>query len=107
VALVLLTVAVRPPHAASDDEACAPWFDGLADRTAQTSLATSTAPASDAQEHCAICHWTRLLRSPLTPIGVTITVATAATTLERSGPQAYVAPIHEHLPARAPPASLV
>ena len=103
VALVLLTVAVRPPHAAADDPACFPWLDAAADHTAQTSFATGSAPASDSQEHCAICHWTRLLRSPLTPIGVSITAATPATTLERSGPPAYVAPIHDHLPARAPP----
>jgi|SRR5215203_1710143 len=106
VALVLLMVAIRPPHAASDDPACSSWLDALADHTAQTSVGTGTAPAPGAPEHCAICHWSRLLRSPLTPIGVSITVATPATTLERSGPPAYVAPVHDHLPARAPPASL-
>src|SRR5215212_7312811 len=103
VALALLVVAVCPPHAATDDAACSPWPDGLGQGHTDTSLAAGTAPASSGPEHCAICHWTRLLRSPLTPIGVTITVATAATTLERSGPPAHAAPVRAHLPARAPP----
>jgi hypothetical protein len=106
VALVLLMVAIRPPHAASDDPGCSSWLDALSDRTAQPSVATGTARAPGVPEHCAICHWSRLLRSPLTPIGVIITVSTAARTLERSQPPAYVAPVHDHLPARAPPVSL-
>jgi hypothetical protein len=106
VALVLLAVSLRPFHAASDDQACSAWPDALSAHGSDSSLSNQTGLASGAQDHCAICHWTRLLRSPLTPAGVTISAATAATTLEKSGTSVYVAPIDDHLPARAPPAFL-
>jgi hypothetical protein len=105
VALVLLAATVRLPHAAADDDACAPWLliqsadGGMA--VAQDSGAAAT------PDHCAICHWTRLLRSPLTPLGVLFAAAGAATTLERGPQHVYVVPVQDHLPARAPPAELL
>ena len=106
VAFVLLLASVRPVHIASDDEACSPWPDALSAQSGAPSLARQNGPSPDGQEHCAVCHWTRLLRSPLTQTGVTIAVAAATTPLERTGPDSYVSPTHDHLPARAPPAFL-
>ena len=105
VALVLLAATVRLPHAAADDEACAPWLSiQPADGGMAVAQDNGVSPATD---HCAICHWTRLLRSPLTPLGVLFAATGAATTLERGPQHSYVAPVHNHLPARAPPAELL
>jgi hypothetical protein len=103
--LVLLAAIVRLPHGAADDQACSPW---LAIQPANGGAAVAQDDgASPAPDHCAICHWTRLLRSPLTPLGVFVAPAGAATTLERGPQHSYVAPVHNHLPARAPPADLL
>ena len=105
VALVLLAAAVRLPHSAADDQDCLPW---LAVQPADGGMAVAQDEgASQAPDHCAICHWTRLLRSPLTPLGVVVAPAGAATTLERGPQHSHVAPVNEHLPARAPPADLL
>jgi hypothetical protein len=104
VALVLLLASLRPIHTASDDEACSPWAPSTQSSTA--TLARENGPSPGSQEHCAVCHWTRLLRSPLTQTGVTFAVAPATTPLERTRPGFYVSPTHDHLPARAPPALL-
>jgi hypothetical protein len=106
VALVLLAASVRPIHAASDDQACSIWPDALSAQGGAASLDTGNGPAPGAPEHCALCHWTRLLRSPLTQTGLTIAAAAAATPLEKPGPGSYVSPADDHLPARAPPALL-
>ena len=103
VAVVLLLASVRPVLTASDDVACSPWPDALSVQSGTALLAKANGPSRGGQEHCAVCHWTRLLRSPLTQTGLTITVAAAATPLERTGPGSYVSPTHDHLPARAPP----
>ena len=105
VALVLLAAIVRLPHTAPDDDACTPWLAiQFANGGAAVAQDDGVSPAPD---HCAICHWTRLLRSPLTPLGVFVGPAGAATTLERGPQHSYVAPVNSHLPARAPPAELL
>ena len=103
VALLLLVVSVRPFHAASDDPGCA-WPDAVSTRDGASALVKAGGAATP--DHCAICHWTRLLRSPRTETGVTVIAAPATATLETSGPRVYLAPTHDHLPARAPPAFL-
>jgi hypothetical protein len=105
VALLLLVASVRPFHSASDDPGCA-WPDAVSTRDGRSVLAKASDTTSGAQDHCAICHWTRLLRSPLTDIGLTVAASQATTALPSSGPRDYVAPTHDHLPARAPPAFL-
>jgi hypothetical protein len=105
VALVLLVVSVRPFHAAADDPGCA-WPDTVSTRDGASSLAKASGTGSGTQDHCAICHWSRLLRSPLTGTGFTVVAAAATTPLECAGPRGYVAPTHDHLPARAPPVVL-
>jgi hypothetical protein len=107
VAFVLLLASVRPVHTASDDEACSPWPEALSTESGTAFLAGENGPSGVGhQEHCAVCHWTRLLRSPLTQTGVTIAGAAATSPLEGTGPGSYVGPTHDHLPARAPPAFL-
>jgi hypothetical protein len=103
---VLLLASVRPVHTASDDEACSPWQDALSAQNGTAFLARENGPSPAGQEHCAVCHWTRLLRSPLTQTGLTIAAAAATTPLERTGPGSYVSPTQDYLPARAPPALL-
>jgi hypothetical protein len=105
VALVLLAATVRLPHSVADDLACAPFVSVLA-ADGGMALAQDNG-ASPAPDHCAICHWTRLLRSPLTPLGVLFSSAGAATIVERGPQHPYVAPVRSHLPARAPPADLL
>jgi hypothetical protein len=105
VALVLLVASARLPHAGQDDQACAPLFSDRASRDAGALVESSgqTSPT----DHCAICHWTRLLRSPLTVVGVTIASDGPATQISRQLPPVHVDPVTEHLPARAPPATLL
>ena len=102
VALVLLVASARLPHAAQDDQACASVFGGGASHD-QSALAAGSASQPD---HCAICHWTRLLRSPLTPVGVTTASLGPATVVLRHALPLVVDPDDDLLPARAPPALL-
>jgi hypothetical protein len=102
--LVLLVVSARPFHAASDDPGCA-WPEAVATHDGASAV-TNAGDASSAADHCAICHWTRLLRSPLTGTGLTVAAPAPATALDCAGPRGYVVPTHDHLPARAPPAFL-
>jgi hypothetical protein len=102
---VLLAAVVRLPHSAADDRDCAPW---LATQPANGGSAIAQDDgAIPSPDHCAICHWTRLLRSPLTPLGVMVAPAGTATTLERDPRNTYVAHAHKQLPARAPPVELL
>ena len=105
VAFVLLAVSVRPFHAASDDPGCA-WPDAVTTRDGGSVLAKANEPPAGTQDHCAVCHWSRLLRSPLTTTGFTVAASPATTALQSSRPSDYVAPTHDHLPARAPPVFL-
>ena len=105
VALLLLVISVRPFHAAADDPGCA-WPEAVSTRDGASSLGKATGAAQSTQDHCAICHWTRLLRSPLSGTGFTVAAIAATTTLESTGSSGYVAPTHDHLPARAPPTFL-
>ena len=100
VALVLLAAVVRVPHNASDDQDCSPW---LAIQPVNGGAAVAQDDEATPADHCAICHWTRLLRSPLTSLGVMVAPAGTATTLERGPQNTYVAHAHNQLPARAPP----
>jgi hypothetical protein len=105
VALLLLVISVRPFHAASDDPGCA-WPDAVSTRDGASALGKANDATTEAQDHCAICHWTRLLRSPLTGTGLTVAAIAPTTPFDSSRPGGYVAPTHDHLPARAPPVFL-
>lgn len=104
VALLLLVASARLPHLGQDDQACASFGS---DGSSQDSSAFGAgSDAASQPEHCAICHWTRLLRSPLTAVGITTTNVGPAALVLRGTLPLHLDPIHEHLPARAPPALL-
>lgn len=105
VALLLLVTSARLPHLGQDDQACIGFVSG---GSSQDSSAFGVgSDAASQPEHCAICHWTRLLRSPLTVVGITTTSVGPATLVLRGALPVHVDPVHEHLPARAPPATLL
>ena len=104
VALLLLVASARLPHAAQDDDACATLFaTGSQDGSALIDGSGTASPP----DHCAICHWTRLLRSPLTVVGVTVASVGPATVVARRALPFHANPVNEHLPARAPPSTLL
>jgi hypothetical protein len=104
VALVLLVASARLPHLGQDDQACASLVSSGSSQDSSSFGAGSDAASQP--EHCAICHWTRLLRSPLTGVGITITHVGPATLVLRGALPLQADPVHDHLPARAPPALL-
>ena len=104
VALVLLVASARLPHLGQDDQLCAGPSSGGSSEASSVLGAGSGAPSQP--EHCAICHWTRLLRSPLTVVGISPINVEPPTLVLRGALPAHVDPVHEHLPARAPPALL-
>jgi hypothetical protein len=104
VALVLLVASARLPHLGQDDQLCATLSPGEPSQDSSVAGGGSGAPSQP--EHCAICHWTRLLRSPLSVVGISPSNVGPATLVLRDALPAHVDPINEHLPARAPPALL-
>ena len=104
VALLLLVASARLPHLGQDDQACAGFVSGGSSEDSSSFAAGSGAASQPV--HCAICHWTRLLRSPLTVVGITTTHVGPATLVLRGAVPLHVDPTPEHLPARAPPALL-
>ena len=104
VALVLLVASARLPHAGQDDLACIP-ISG-ADAHGAAGLVDGAGGTSQ-PDHCAICHWTRLLRSPLAIAGVSIASPAPATLISRGALPAHGDVVHERLSARAPPVGLL
>jgi hypothetical protein len=106
VALMLLLAAIRGlPHLAQDDDACAD-LRGSYQGHDETDHALGPAGQSHT-DHCALCHWTRLLRDPRPALGPSVGDASLASRFYWSDVDVYAAPALEHLPARAPPAVLL
>jgi hypothetical protein len=104
-AAMLLAASVRLPHAAQDDLACSALFAGASSQDGSTLIpGAGLTPQAD---HCAICHWTRLLRSPLAADGVAIGGVGPATLVSRVPLSAPSDPVHQKLSARAPPSTLL
>ena len=107
IAVVLLMTAVpATPHFAQDDFACdlAALASAEHDESKHGFRAAGDAAERD---HCALCHWSRSLRSPLTPLGVTVTPAAPAAAEHGVVAALLLSPALENLPARAPPAVLL
>jgi hypothetical protein len=104
VALLLLVASARLPHLGQDDRGCAGFVSGGSSEDASAFSVSSDAASQP--DHCAICHWTRLLRSPLTVVGICTTTVGPATVVSRGALPLHVDPVNEHLPARAPPVLL-
>jgi hypothetical protein len=106
IAVVLLLAAARLPHIAGDDGACLPGAipSYVAHDESQHSL-ESGSPHED--DHCAVCHWTRSLRSPRTAVASAAAQVNPPTLLHRSDAAAARSADVAHLPARAPPSALL
>jgi hypothetical protein len=97
--LLLLVAASGMPHGSADDPAC---------RVPQGEQAGQPSPAIGAEttldhEHCAICHWTRSLRSPLVAaVGSDVPLAAGLMILPGIAADRR-SPDTDNLPARAPP----
>ena len=104
VALFVAT-ACGLPHLDWDDAACVGGLGVLSPHDASQHAIGATAPEA-AEDHCAICHWTRSLRPPLSSIGVFAGRAHLALA-PRAATLAPLTPVLEQLPARAPPAFLL
>lgn len=106
VSVVLLCAAAGGlPHFAADDPGCLIPVESF-DAHEETQHVVRAAGAVHTADHCAICHWTRSLRSPRAgsvPVGA---APLSSATLLRLQPPVHPAPVMEHLPARAPPALL-
>ncbi len=107
VAMVLLFATMRGlPHLAQDDAECLPAAVGAYGDHHETEH--SLLPAGlEAQEHCAICHWTRSLRSPRAEAAGWVSQFTPPSLVYGGADRPLSAPVLESLPARAPPASLL
>jgi hypothetical protein len=107
VAMVLL-VAMTPgvPHLALDDVACVPGGAGASREHDETQHGLR-AGGQEEQDHCAICHWTRLLRSPRADVAGGMAHVTPPSAVHGGPDTAHVAPDLDSLPARAPPPALL
>ena len=103
-AVVLLMTAARGvPHFGLDDLACeVGGYEGSTPHDESTHVLRA-APADARQDHCAVCHWARLLRSSrlsLTSWSIHLAPALA---VAPTTPRAFTPFSLDGLPARAPP----
>jgi hypothetical protein len=101
-ALLLLATAARLPHLAADDAACLPAAVGEHDET-QHGFQPGAAVEDD---HCAVCHWSRSLRSLRAPLTEAAAHVTPRAIVAHSDEVAATSASIEQLPARAPPSAL-
>jgi hypothetical protein len=103
VAALLLFGAMRGlAHPALDDTACAP---AALEHHDESKHAIGAAVA-DEHQHCAICHWSRTVRSPLGTAAAFLAPQSAASLLPQLSAGVRRALALDNLPARAPPAAL-
>ena len=105
-AVLVVAMCGGVPHLRQDDLACAPSGAGPFEGHEETDhqLAPAGSPAHD--DHCAICHWSRSLRSPLAETAAWAPGLPPALRVHRDAPRAFAAPALDSLPARAPPSAL-
>jgi hypothetical protein len=104
--LVLLATISGLPHWAQDDGAClvvAADSYGSHDETQHVLVAGGR----EGQDHCALCHWTRQLRSPRHALSAAIVAIQPPSSVFRVPARAHAAPSLDNLPARAPPQVLL
>src|SRR5688500_16167153 len=108
VAVILLIAAGRGlPHFAQDDPGCSPAVIQSYAAHQQSDHAVGEASRADHRNHCAVCHWSRSLRSPLTAVSVWLADVNPPTLVSRGPVLAAAAVVEPALPARAPPSLLV
>lgn len=98
-AVLLLVSVVQLPHPSRNDDFCLP---GLEEHDEQKHVFT-TVDETDHGEHCAICHWTRLLKPEFSSSPVTPIQSDAGGDLIGSTAFPRIDPALTHLPPRAPP----
>jgi hypothetical protein len=97
---LLLTSCVQLPHPSLSDRFCVP---GPEAHDESKHVFTTVDEAGHA-DHCAICHWTRLLKPEFSDGPVTPTRSDAGGALIGSASFTWRDPALAHLPPRAPPA---
>lgn len=102
--LLLLATAGAVPHAAKDDAECVPFAAETHEGHRESDHALR-AGDREAQDHCAVCHWARSLRTPRAQAAVAAVVAEPPVTLVRPADRSHFPPVLDHLPVRAPPAT--
>jgi hypothetical protein len=101
--LLMAATAIGLPHLAQDDRACVPAADGYVDHDASKH---GLGPGGKAeQDHCAVCHFTRSLRSPRAVVAATVAPVPAHVAFHHPVALTLLPPALDLLPARAPPAS--
>lgn len=102
--LLLLVTAGALPHAAEDDAGCLPIAGEAYEGHRETDHALR-AGEREAHNHCALCHWTRSLRSLRAQSAVVAVFVEPPVTLVRPADRSHFPPVLDHLPVRAPPAT--
>lgn len=93
------------PHFEPDDPACPSGPEESYAPHDETQHVLRPGGTAD-HEHCAVCHWTRSLRSPYGGVaGWALTLSPRAPVYKPSS-RAHAALLADNLPARAPPAAL-
>jgi hypothetical protein len=104
---MLLLATVRGlPHFAQDDLACSIPSQGSGPHDESRHGLNAAVDAAE-RDHCALCHWSRSLRSPLTALAISVASVVPASVEYGAVEAVPVAPVLDHLPARAPPATLL
>ena len=108
VAMILLIAAGRGlPHFAQDDLGCAPGLLLEAAGADGSAHVIGGAPPVHPKTHCALCHWSRSLRSPLSSLSSWVAQAPPPTLVARRPASAAAAVVLPAVPARAPPSFFV
>jgi hypothetical protein len=99
----MLVSLVQLPHPSQNDQFCVPG----AEAHDESKHVFTTVDDTGHSEHCAICHWTRLLKpvfssGPATPIR-----SDAGGDLIGSASFTWLDPALAHLPPRAPPSGQI
>ena len=99
--LLLLSSLWQLPHRWQDDQACAPRSEAH-DESQHVFTASQ---AADHAEHCAVCHWTRILKPGETSAASAATTRGATRDLGPFAADWIRDPGSDRLPPRAPPAA--
>ena len=107
-AVILVIAAGRGlPHFAQDDPACSPGGVQSYAGHQESDHALGEAQRADDQSHCALCHWSRSLRSPLTSLSLWVAHVPPPVLVSPRPASAAAVVVIASLPARAPPSLLV
>lgn len=102
-AVLLLTSFVQLPHPSRNDDFCLPGPEAHD----ESKHVFTTVDEAGHPEHCAICHWTRLLNPEFSSGPVTPVRADASSALIGSASFTWLDPALTHLPPRAPPSGRI